>query len=162
MILITHKRLQTRPLYIAEDSRANEILDLVLKEHPKILRDDMVISSDSGPCKMDPGGMLFGRIPFSVIDIDGVKFSVQPHKIEQVLDSFDPQPLIPGFQCIFIWNYVIVVSSLIFEKLKNELQKMRNSEDVLHAQLDVQAAKDDLEENKCCLFGDTPRETYNT
>jgi hypothetical protein len=162
---VRHIRDNTLKSMLIVDDNVNTVIDHIWSTsksiQPKTKKKDLV-TSDVEKCRLDPGGVIFMKIPFTQFEIEEYKFEIQYNKVDEVRSLLKRgMERIPGYIRFPMWNFFIIVPKNIFNGLKIKLHIMSKSDKAFHAKIDVHEVKEDLEKQNICIFGDIPRESYN-
>lgn len=102
-------------------------------------------SSTEERCNLDPGGMYFLKVPKTSFEIDGLKFEIQISKSAEILSLMEyAKERVPYFKRFSTFNYYVIISVGLFEKLKVKLKEIELSNESLHAELYEMETRDKL------------------
>lgn len=162
MKFVQHRTIvDMRPMFvIGEDTQY--IIDYIWATssslRPETKKEDLKIT-DKEKCTLDPGGVLFLKIPFQDFSVRGEIFSVQPNRCEFILKLLKrAHERVPGYMRFLIWNYFVILPKETLIDLRLKIEEISKSDQALHAAIDVNQTKEDLEAKRICVFRNTPRE----
>ena len=162
---ITHKSMVLVPLVITDieiDYFTKHLwkTSKSIKKY-KLSRYDL-IQKNHASCRLDPGGMLNTREKWVQFQIDTFKFEIQLSKIEWVILKIKKsKERIPRCKRIKLFNYHLIVSIELENKLLEKLNELQKSDASIHAHIDDAESKAKLESTGFIVFPEILREPGN-
>lgn len=103
---------------------------------------------DTEICDLDPGGLLFLKISRVEFIIDGIKFCMQISKAGEILGIFnDAEKRCPNYTCFWTFNYLVILPTVIFNKLKAKIKDFEMNSIALHAELHEYEVRGEIEKH---------------
>lgn len=97
---------------------------------------------------LDPGGMLFTKIPWHIFDVSGYKFKLQRHKISNILMLMtNTTEVKPDCKTFYMYIGAITMSKILFTNLYLFLDKLAQEDESIMQSLDAALVENELNEH---------------
>lgn len=107
------------------------------------------VNEELDTLRIDPGGMLHTKHPWSTFEVEGYKFELQRYKIPRILANLkSATEFHPGTKTFFVFTYqAVTMTNRLFDLFCSKIKEMEKEDATFNESMDVAIAEGELNEH---------------